>query len=320
MGALALYLAERFTQHRRPSWTIGREQRLLEGQLARRLDFDPRVDVLLESTDGRRVAVEFEVSRADPVANQVKFLLARAENALRPDDVIISMMSSHVAPGRRAIAAAFTRHLRTQGVCAFQASLLPFASPSEVQALNQSPLGSLRDRALSVGDEIARVFEIVEARGVAGSHRIHFVGDVTDVIANLWTFNDRLPFDGSVCWRKRRMQFFVADPASGLFAPSKFCAFVPAPRGGSEPTPPTMTFAVYDSLGEEDPRFDGNRARRHLARRLAFDEVPLDESPLRDSFASWHAARAEHVQLRQPVTLLVPPRWHWDRRSTPASR
>lgn len=69
MGALALYLAERFEQHRRPSWTIGREQRL---------DFDPRVDVLLEGPDGRRVAVEFEVSRADPVANQVKFLLAAA--------------------------------------------------------------------------------------------------------------------------------------------------------------------------------------------------------------------------------------------------
>lgn len=320
MGALALYLAEQFEQHQRASWTIAREQRLLDEQVALRLDFDPRVDVLLEGPDRRRVAVEFEVSRADPVANQVKFLLARDDAARRRDDVIVSMMSSHVAPGRRAIAAAFTRHLRTQGVCAFQASLMPFASPSEVQALNQSPLASLRDRALAVGDEIARVFEIIEARGVAGSHRIHFVGDVTDVIANLWTFNDRLFSDGSVRRRRRRGQFFVADPASGLFAPSKFCAFVPAPRGGSEPTPPTMTFAVYDSLGEEDPRFDGNRARQHLARRLAFDTVPLDESPLRDAFKGWHDDRAEHVQLRQPVTLLVPPRWHWDRRSTPASR
>ena len=44
MGALALYLAERFAQHRRPSWTIGREQRLLGERLARRLDFDPRFD------------------------------------------------------------------------------------------------------------------------------------------------------------------------------------------------------------------------------------------------------------------------------------
>ena len=74
-----------------------------------------------------------------------------------------------------------------------------------------------------------------------------------------------------------------------------------------------MTFSVYASLGEGDPCFDGNVARRHIARRLAFDMVLVPESLYGGAFAARHGARAEHIVLRQPVTLLVPPRWHWDR-------
>jgi hypothetical protein len=313
MGSLALHLAEQFERFPPASWTIKREQRLFDARMAQRLDFDPRVDILLEGASGRRVAVEFEVSRADPVANQVKFFLALEQGALRPDDFIVSMLSSHIEPGRRAIAAAFTRHMRTQGVSAFQVSLMPFTKPADVKALNQLTREALRDLVVPVRDEIARVVDIVDPRGDVGQHRVHFAGDVTDVVANLWTFNDRLADEGVATWRRRSVQFFVVDPASGLFAPSKFCAFVPASGLGGAPPPPTMTFSVYASLGEDDPRFDGNVARRHLARRLAFDTVLLDESQHGAAFAAWHGERAKHISLRQPVTLLVPPRWHWDR-------
>ena len=313
MGALARYLATHFERHPPYAWKATREARLLDGPIARRLAFDPRVDVLLVGPRGRKVAVEFEVSRADPVANQVKFLLARDQGALQPDDLIVSMVSSHVAPGRRAIAAAFTRHMRTQGIAAFQVSLLPFQDPGAVHRLNPLAPAEFEARGLPLDDEVARVGELLEARGEAGEHRIHFAGDVTDVLANLWAFNDSFAGGAHAGWRKRPVQYFVCDPGSGLFAPSKFCAFVPAPGRDGAASPPTMTLAVYASLGERDPRFDGHVARRHLARRLAFEHLALDGSSHVEAFSRWHATHVEGISLRSPVTLLVPPRWHWNR-------
>ena len=310
MGELARYLAEQFERHARPGWTARREQPLISTTVATRLGFTPHVDVLFEGPDGRRVAVEFEVSRADPVANQVKFLIALDAGALHPDDVIVSMVSSHVARGRRAIAAAFARHLRALGVSAFQSSLLPFIAPARIRELNQSMPGTLDRRSVPVRDELERLFSIVEPRGDSEHHRIHFVGDVTDVLANLWAFNDNLRTADGGLWRRRQVQFFVADPPTGLFAPSKFCAFLPALRLGGSMTPSTMTFRIYASLGEQDSRFDGNVARRHLERRLAFRTIPLRDSPFRGAFDEWHQQTNDNVTLREPVTLLLPPDWY----------
>jgi len=310
MGELARYLAEQFERHERPGWTARREQPLISSTLAKRLGFAPHVDVLFEGPDGRRVAVEFEVSRADPVANQVKFLIALDAGALHPDDVIVSMVSSHVTRGRRAIAAAFAGHLRALGVSAFQSSLLPFIDPAQIRDLNQSTRATLDRRGVPVRDELERVFSIVEPRGDSEHHRIHFVGDVTDVLANLWAFNDNLRTEEGILWRRRQVQFFVVDPATGLFAPTKFCAFLPALRLGGPTTPPTMTFRIYSSLGEQDSRFDGNVARRHLERRLAFNIVPLDDSHFRGAFEAWHQQTNDQITLRKPVILLLPPDWY----------
>lgn len=310
MGALARYLAETLTRERRASWTFEREGRLFDDRVAERLGFDPRVDVLLVHEDGRRIAVELEVSRADPVANQVKFLLAHEHRAVRDGDVFVSMVSSHVAPGRRAIAAAFTRHMRTQSLAAFQASLLPFVSPLEVKALNACSAAEIQERALPIEDELARVFDIVEPRGRAGQHRIHFAPDVTDVVANIWRFNDDLE-GGEIRWARRHVQYFVVDPITGQFAPAKFCAFVPASADGRAPSPPTMTLEVYASLDERDPRFDGHVAHRHLTRRLAFERASLVESPFRDDFERWHVGhRADAIARREPLVILTPPPWY----------
>jgi hypothetical protein len=113
-----------------------------------------------------------------------------------------------------------------------------------------------------------------------------------------------------ILWRRRQVQFFVVDPATGLFAPTKFCAFLPALRLGGPTTPPTMTFRIYSSLGEQDSRFDGNVARRHLERRLAFNIVPLDDSHFRGAFEAWHQQTNDQITLRKPVTLLLPPDWY----------
>jgi len=69
--------------------------------------FRPRADVLLERLDGtRRLWVEFEVSRADPAANHMKFAAAHLHAPQRPADAFLSMTSSHVATAGRTSAQA----------------------------------------------------------------------------------------------------------------------------------------------------------------------------------------------------------------------
>src|SRR5581483_11612697 len=106
--------------------------------LAARYGFRSAADVLLEGLDQLRVAVELEVCRADPVANQVKFLLAHREGELGPNDALVSMFSPAVVRGRRCISSVFARHLRQDGVAAFQVSLLPHLDPPTIQKLNKA--------------------------------------------------------------------------------------------------------------------------------------------------------------------------------------
>ena len=72
-----------------------------------------------------------------------------------------------------------------------------------------------------------------------------------------------------------------------------------------------MTMAIYASLGEQDPRFDGHIARRHLQANVGYDEVALDEADpdVQRTFVAWHAPLAALVPLRRPVRLLVPTRY-----------
>ncbi len=115
----------------------------------------------------------------------------------------------------------------------------------------------------------------------------------------------RLPY-----WGRRSVQFFAVDPISGLFAPSKFCAFVPTMLPGGPPPPGTMTHPIYASLGEGDPRFDGRVAREHLERRLAFRLRSLDGSGCESKFSAWHTPLRDHIGLREPIQLLLPPAWY----------
>ena len=68
------------------------------------LGYRPRVDVLLEREDGsRRLWIEFEVSRADPVANHAKFATAHLFQPQAEADSFLAMVSPHVARGRRSL-------------------------------------------------------------------------------------------------------------------------------------------------------------------------------------------------------------------------
>lgn len=295
MGTLATWLQNALAVELPSKWRPRTEVRILPAPLADRYGFSPCADLHLEG-DGYRVVVELEISRADPVSNHVKFLIARDAGELGERDIFVSMMSPHIVPGRRNIGAAFTQHMRAEGHCAFQVALLPEVAPDEVATLNHSSPERIARRRLPIAREAERLLSVIEPRG----HRIHFAGDVSEVISNLWTWNAGVRESG---WTRRRVQYFVFDPISQNFAPSKFCAFIPATQA------PTMTFALYGALDESDPRFDGHRARKHLMERLAFREVPL-AGELQRRFHGWLALVQNAVAVRPPVRLLLPPSWY----------
>jgi len=269
----------------------------------------PRADLLLHGAGGRKVVVELEISRADPVANQVKFLLAHRAGALGPDDALVGMLSSHIAHGRRNACGALSRLMREVGFPAFQLSLLPEVGPGRIAQLNHLPPPELAGQELAFRPELDRLLSVVEPRGET-HHRIHFAGDVTDVVANIWAWNDEIDEGGAgaEAWGRRRIQYFVGDPRTGLFAPSKFGAFIPAKRPGGPPPPATMTMQVYGSLGEQDPRFDGHVARRHLERRLAFELIEADQ--VGPAFERWLASIDTAVATRGTPKVLLPPDWY----------
>jgi hypothetical protein len=127
------------------------------------------------------------------------------------------------------------------------------------------------------------------------------------------------------------VQFFAYDPASGQFAPSKFCAFIPGAslraqasgrvlaadfdaRGhawalAARAAAHVMTLDLYSQLGEGDARFDGHIARRHLEQHLRYEKVPLQTAPeaVGRAFRRWHAGVAAFVPLRGEPFLLLPP-------------
>ncbi len=84
MGQLASFLQEAFAQQPPLGWSCRREMRVLSSDLEQLLGYSPRADVCLETNDAsHRIWIEFEISRADPVANHVKFATAHLFKAVR---------------------------------------------------------------------------------------------------------------------------------------------------------------------------------------------------------------------------------------------
>jgi hypothetical protein len=274
----------------------------------------------MERNDGsRRIWIELEISRADPVANQAKFAAASYFEEHLRGDAFVSMASRHIVPGRRALLAGMAVLMRSIGIPAFQIDLLPHLDGTQIKALNAMPAGYLGTSAkIDVGLEIERVLAITELRVASGWHRIHMADNPFAVATNVRTWNRELA-DPAVAkrWGRRRIHYFVHDDVTGEFAPSKFCAFVPASTGGSaagpflrvREAPGGMTSELYLRLGEGDSRFDGNVAQEHLRRRLRYRAVGLKDAPngLACAFARWLAERADAVQVRGEAILLLPP-------------
>lgn len=324
MGSLTPYLQHAFAKAAPAGWACRAEVPLVDKAATRRLGFEPRADLLMERSDGSaRIWVEFEISRADPVANHAKFATARFLEGGPGAEVFVSMVSRHVVSGRAALAAGTALAMRAMGIPAFQVDLLPDFDAESVKRLNAMPAASLRElKSLDAKGEVRRLIEVGQGDVTRTGHRIHKADNPWTVGVNVREWNRQIASaEGLALWGRRAVQYFVHDLGSGLFAPSKFCAFVPAPQGSEveplharfKPQPVSMGLELYAALGEGDPRFDGHIARQHLQSRLGYRLVPLENAleierlaDLRRSFEAWHAPLQVVVPLRRPVVLLMP--------------
>lgn len=312
MGALTGYLQDAFARHCPPGWRCRREAPVLAPELERLLGYAPRADVLLERPDGGRLWIEFEISRADPVANHAKFATAHLFQPQPERDAFVAMVSPHIDQGRRNLAANSIHLMRRVGMAAFQTALLPGLPGAEIRRLNHLDSAALAREPLAAAEEVERALAVSEPVLAARERRIHLAGDVLEVLLNLRRWHADLDTGaGRAAWGRRTITYFVADPRSGHFAPAKFCAYVAVPPPGA-PERAEMTAALYATLDGTDGRFDGHKARLHLTRRLAFAERRADQAPeLAEAFARWHAAHRDAAGLRRdgPVFLLPPAWW-----------
>src|SRR6266487_742116 len=107
MGTLTSYLQQSFAAVCPPQWICQYEVALFGREIADVLGYAPRADVLLtRMEDNRRLWIEFEISRADPVANHAKFATGHLFHPVAPTDTFVAMVSPHVDRGRRNLAAA----------------------------------------------------------------------------------------------------------------------------------------------------------------------------------------------------------------------
>jgi hypothetical protein len=317
MGQLASYLQEAFMSQPPSGWTCRREMRVLSSDFEQLIGYSPRADVCLEAANAsRRIWIEFEISRADPVANHAKFATAHLFKPFETSDTFVSMVSSHVARGRRNLASNTVHLLRHVGISAFQTVLLPDVEPEEVKRLNHSSLDSLRSSNLDVPRELNRVFQIVEPVIEDDGHRIHFASELFDVIRNLHRWNSEVSQpEGAELWKRRTVTYFVFDPVSKLFAPSKYCAYsIPVRLSPISTTSASglMNIQTYCTLDESDRRFDGNRARTHLMTNLGMNLTAADNSPeIGFAFNAWLSERATSVAVHPSgAKFLVPPTWY----------
>jgi hypothetical protein len=63
MGTLAKYLQQEFKSRLNSEWICSDEIRILSPDLEKFLGYQPRADLMLQHSDGRRFWIEFETSR-----------------------------------------------------------------------------------------------------------------------------------------------------------------------------------------------------------------------------------------------------------------
>jgi hypothetical protein len=317
MASLARQLQHAFVEHCPAGWECVPEARVVSAGIEAILGYAPQADVLFrQAASGRRIWVELEVSRADPVANHAKFASAHLVEPFPRQDTFLSMVSHHVQNGRRNLAAHTIGVMRALGLRAFQTHLLPQCSGAEIKRLNHLSPAILRDEPLDARAELRRLFAVTDALGRIAEQDIHFCANDVEVLTNIHVWNREIQDPASrTAWGRRRVRYFAAAPRHRLFAPSKFAAYIKLaasdqPAGTIIRSLTGMSLRGYDSIPYEHPIFDGGRAWHHLQDRLRYTAVPLSDLPAATAaaFARWQEATGDAITIDpQGAILLFPP-------------
>lgn len=319
MGVLTTYLQTHMSEHLPPGWSVATEESLLPVEWRRLLGYNAKADVVLTPPDGdRRIWVEFEVSRADPVANHAKFATSHLFQPFPQTDVFVSMVSPHVLRGRRNLAANAIRLMRHVGMTAFQTTLFPHLSPSEIATLNHSELAVLNQTGPDVAPEVERVFAVVDPVTTTPEWDVHLCGELFEVFLNARRWNEEIGTPAGEAWKGRTVTYFVLVPGTDWFAPSKFCAYCAIQRSNNSQLPtaagtPTlgMSIATYCAINDGTHQFDGHQAQTHLVRRLGMQSIRLDDHPdIAERFSAWTQRHADSVRIHpNGATILIAPEW-----------
>lgn len=123
---------------------------------------------------------------------------------------------------------------------------------------------------------------------------IDFAGTITEVLENARQWNRDLDTDeGKARWGRRLVTYFVYEPSSGTFAPSKFCAYV-----ARQPEPGPLLVAQYVKIEHSTPIFDGHQACEHLTGKLAMKLVAVEpDSALGLRFQQWAQAHEGSIKV-----------------------
>ena len=305
-GSLARHIQGALAETAPRGWRVaGTERRLLDVSLSNRVGYAPAADLVVENATGtRRIWIELEISRADPVANHAKFAVANMFQGF--GDTFVAMVSSHVDGGRRALCAHAITLMRRLAIDAFQTSLLPQLDAREIKRLNHLSAPELRSACPSLRPEWDRLLTVTAPLTQADGRRILFIGDPVEAAWNVHQWNLELATpEGHRLWAGTRgfraVEHFVWWPKARLFAPAKFTAFVPA--GGAL----GMTMPLYADLDESEPLFDGRRAWTPLE-RIGF--ARSQGLHVLDEFWQWQRAHQPVLRVKrgQPV-IWEPPHW-----------
>jgi len=258
MGRLANYLQREFRIHPFDGWQCQEEAALFSPDFEEFFGYDPCVDILMEKLDGsQRLWIEFEISRADPVANHAKFATANLFQPQLDTDIFISMISSHVDRGRRNLAANTILVMRHIGMRAFQTVLLPQFMPDKIKHLNHLSMGELEGENIDIKGEMQRVLDVSETVVHTLDRSVHFASDLLEAMVNLRKWNEEIQLEHcKKLWGKRTVTYFVFDPLSETFAPSKFCAYVAISPSNLMSISTAMRIEFYVTLDGIDSRFD----------------------------------------------------------------
>jgi hypothetical protein len=316
MGSLAPYLARTMISSLAGAWTGRCEARVLTPEQIKTFGFNPACDLLLENkVTSQKAWVEFEISRADPVANQVKYAARHVVYPYSAKESFISMGSTHLAPGRKLLLQANIHVLRRLGMRAFYLPLLPNLDKAGIKRLNQLDQGLLDRENLPIKEDVERLLAVIDPIASSGEIDAHYIGNLSEVILNIRRWNEQMTLsENQNLWGKRTVTFFAADPSEKLFAPSKFCAYQitgDTYTKQDNALPGAISISNYIRLGEQNPKFDGRLARLHLEKRLGMrllEKGSPEETTIHKIFQNWLPKQEQYIRLHPKGSKFLVPK------------